>query len=200
MDLPEEYTIYILNCRCNKYYVGRTKNLISRVEKHLKGEACEFTKIYPILVDNPIYRIIENASAFDEDKYVKIMMTMYGINYVRGGSYLSLTLSFEEKMFLEREIKTATDKCFGCGSVGHYIKKCPNKVPPETNLVTELKKIMTKTDNLKEKATESCERCGRDDHKEKECTATSHLITKEKLLMKCDYCGGYGHSRWNCPQ
>ena len=113
----------------NKYYVGKTTNLVNRIDQHLKGTACEFTRIYPVLQNNPVYQVIENCSGFDEDKYVKIMMLKYGINNVRGGSYISINLKPEEIFFLERELRMATDVCLECGQAGHFVNNCPNKIP-----------------------------------------------------------------------
>lgn len=205
MDLTEKYTLYILNCRCNKYYVGRTKNLVPRLEKHIKGEACSFTTVYPVLVDNPIYQIIEGISGFDEDKYVKIMMSKYGIDNVRGGSYSSLTLSPEERRFIERELQTAEDKCFNCSLSGHYAKNCPKiekSSPVSANFTFNREELedrfllkSERSDFLKKEALkQSLEK------REKSIISVPVLSTETKVFEKrtCERCGRTSHEVKDC--
>lgn len=54
-------TTYILRCFDNRYYIGSTKDIDSRLEDHLKGK-CKFTKPrLPVLL---IYR--ENFPTYSE--------------------------------------------------------------------------------------------------------------------------------------
>lgn len=63
---------------------------------------------------------IENASHFDEDKYVKEYMDLYGIDNVCGGTYSSINLTNSQKNLLVQEIRGANDCCFRCGRKGHF--------------------------------------------------------------------------------
>ena len=62
--------------------------------------------------------------SYDEDKYVKKYMNLYGIDNVRGGSYSNNTLTKYEKIFIKKELDTANDKCYMCGSSNHFAKNC----------------------------------------------------------------------------
>lgn len=137
-------TIYVLECENDKYYVGAHKGkdgeeLGEIMELHKLGKGSTWTYLY-----RPLYIIdlIENADAFDLDKTVKKYMAMYGIDNVRGGSYFYNTLPKNEYIFLQKEIDTATERCYNCGEQGHYRNSCP-----ETVRELEEKKEFEKVEN-----------------------------------------------------
>ncbi len=112
--------IYLLELDNGKYYVGRTNNLTNRIEQHKNGIGSEWTKKYKFscLLDT-----IETTDPYDEDKYVKKYMHLYGIDNVRGGSY-SMEILYENTIkFIQTEIKGAEDQCFKCGGA-HYANNC----------------------------------------------------------------------------
>ena len=114
-------TIYVLKLHGDKYYVGRTCNYYKRVNDHFHGYGSEWTRLHrPICV----VRKQETDSAFEEDKVVKEMMAQYGVENVRGGSYVRVHLSQQEKKLLKREIDMANDMCLSCGSDKHFINEC----------------------------------------------------------------------------
>jgi hypothetical protein len=116
-------SIYILKCQKNKYYVGKTNN-IERVKNHFENNGAVFTKKYkPLSID----KIIENQNDFDEDKFVKEYMSIYGIDNVRGGSYSQLNLDIFQIESLRKEINSSLNLCNNCGESGHFINECPNK-------------------------------------------------------------------------
>ena len=114
-------TIYVLKLQAGKYYVGRTCNYDKRVNDHFQGSGSEWTRLY-----SPVSVILkkETHSAFEEDKVVKEMMSQYGIDKVRGGSYVRVNLSQQEKKLLKREIDMAQDMCLSCGSNKHFVNEC----------------------------------------------------------------------------
>lgn len=117
-------TIYCLTLRDGYLYVGKTYDLDRRLREHSEGKGSQWTQMHPVV---GLYKKWENADDFDEDKYTKVMMKQYGIDKVRGGSYVQCELSNEQKSSLQRELFGATDACFKCGSLGHWAKNCPTR-------------------------------------------------------------------------
>ena len=89
--------IYILELVGSRYYIGRAKDVLCQYQKHKNGELCEWTRMYP-----PV-RIDSIHKESDIDPYVIKYMSLYGIQYVRGGSY-DTVLSFSQLIYLKREI------------------------------------------------------------------------------------------------
>ena len=115
-------TIYILQLNNDKYYVGKTNKLLNdRYQEHLDGIGSFWTKKYKPL---SIIKQIENSSPFDEDRYVKEYMSIYGIENVRGGSYNQEELNSETIKFLRNELRTSNNECYKCGSTSHFVNEC----------------------------------------------------------------------------
>jgi predicted GIY-YIG superfamily endonuclease len=113
--------IYILRLQGGHYYIGKSNNPMKRYEEHLRGNGSSWTRLYkPIACE----RVITNASAFDEDKYTKEYMAKYGIEKVRGGTYVETELSDKQVDSLQTEIWAAQDKCTRCGRSGHFVNAC----------------------------------------------------------------------------
>ncbi|SNW62423.1 GIY-YIG nuclease with Zinc finger domain [Orpheovirus IHUMI-LCC2] len=165
-------SLYILELEYGRIYVGKTRRLYDRILEHFTYNGSIWTKLYrPI----KILEIIEDPDDFDEDKYTKIYMRKYGIDKVRGGSYVTQTLPYYQIQSLEKELYTSSDKCFQCGKQGHYIKDCPQKIEKSEGWVSSafswLSSIFIQRGKL-------CERCGRNSHASVNCYAKKHLNGK----------------------
>lgn len=91
--------IYVIRCAENKFYVGRTIDIVSRWNAHASGLGALWTKQY-----RPLQGIIE---LIPDTPYQEIVTTLqymqkYGIHNVRGGPWCALVLT-------ETEIKTIED-------------------------------------------------------------------------------------------
>jgi hypothetical protein len=117
----ESIDIYVLKLSNDNYYIGKSKHIENRLSDHFVKKSSAWTALYePISIE----KIIINANPFDEDRYVKEYMCKYGIDKVRGGSYISVELDKIQIYNLQREIWNATNCCFNCGKTDHYIKNC----------------------------------------------------------------------------
>jgi len=113
--------IYILRLEGGKYYVGKSEDVKNRYQQHMNGSGSSWTRKYrPISLE----KTIENASPFDEYKITKEYMSKYGIDNVRGGSYVEIELSEFQNAALKIEIWAAKDLCTQCGRAGHFVKDC----------------------------------------------------------------------------
>lgn len=117
-------SIYILKLKGSKYYVGKTSNIEKRVRQHARGAGSSWTRKYPF---EKLLRVFHNCDSFDEDKYTLKLMSIFGLENVRGGSYVSVVLPDEEISSITRRIRMATDKCLKCGSSDHFAYRCTRR-------------------------------------------------------------------------
>ena len=102
-------TIYTLELEDNKYYVGKTNNIVQRWKDHIAGKASYWTSQYKPISIIKVIEDCEDDKVFNEDKYVKEYMLLYGIDNVRGGSYNQYKLNYSIISDLENELKTSND-------------------------------------------------------------------------------------------
>lgn len=116
------FNLYVLRLAHNRYYVGKTTNTVKiRYEQHKKGFGSQWTKLYKPV---EIIEQFESTNKFIEDMYTKKYMDLFGIDYVRGGSYSSVELEDWQIKSLTHELRTSNDLCFKCGKHGHYASTC----------------------------------------------------------------------------
>ena len=118
-------SIYVLKLEKGKYYIGKTTNPKFRLFDHFAATGSAWTTKYKPI---EILKLIPNCDAYDEDKYTKQYMDNYGIDNVRGGSFVSVKLKAEEINVLEKMNKGTNDLCFKCGKPGHFAINCTNKL------------------------------------------------------------------------
>jgi cellular nucleic acid-binding protein len=114
--------LYVLECTNDKYYVGKTKDVIRRFDEHKSGKGSAWTSKYrPVKILE--CRTITNDH--DENNVTKDYMKKYGIENVRGGSYTQIMLPPDVISVLHREFGGTMNLCYKCNMAGHFGTKCP---------------------------------------------------------------------------
>ncbi len=181
--------IYVLQLEKDKYYIGKTNNPQFRLESHFNSNGSEWTKIYKPL------RVLElrpNCDDYDEDKITRQYMDKYGINNVRGGSFVSIKLHKSEIDILKQMSNGTNNKCFICEKEGHFAKDCDDsdekksdknneKCNCPTSYFSPHRKIKCFLNNVilcdenEKNDTNCCFRCGREGHYVSSCYASKDI-------------------------
>ncbi len=197
--------IYILRLAGNRFYVGRSQAVERRYQEHVDGDACAWTRLYP---PEALERTIENMSAFDEDRITKELMAIHGIDSVRGGSYVQVELSSDQRRSLQTEIWMAQGRCTGCGRTGHFVSVCQERIdvngnPTEAQVLeayicecgeefeseSEVQRHVRSCRGGRNRGSLACSRCGRDSHLVRDCFATTHVRGHRLYVWLCEECG-----------
>jgi predicted GIY-YIG superfamily endonuclease len=181
--------IYILKLTSGKYYVGKSDNPMARYQQHLNGNGSAWTKKYkPVSIE----KIFPNASDFDEDKYTKEYMSKYGIENVRGGTYVEINLDDFQVESLERELWGAKNKCTQCGREGHFVKDCYARTTVNGNQLVNI------SDDDSEEEIWECEYCEKEFSDEEDCEEHERYCRSKSKTIKCFKCGREGHYASSC--
>jgi hypothetical protein len=189
--------IYTLQLEQGKYYVGKTNNPEIRLESHFISNGSEWTKKYkPVKV----LEVIPNCNDYDEDKYTRIYMDKYGIENVRGGSFVSVKLEKSTIDILKQMSNGTNNKCFVCGKAGHFAKHCQQCECFKTYSDEEYYEVW------------DCEYCGKEfleeekcEYHEKYCNSKNkkHFVYESESESDsddncCFRCGREGHYASSC--
>lgn len=107
------------------FYVGKTRRCKEeRFLEHLSGTGSAWTALNkPIEIIKWIKVSNENGDVVDsatEDSETIQMMSIHGIENVRGGAFVAVTLPQHQLKTLGDMINSNNDSCFVCGSDAHF--------------------------------------------------------------------------------
>lgn len=81
--------IYVLKLIDDRYYVGRTGNILRRVNQHFKGYGAKYTKTYKPL---KVIEVTDELTKEDERKVTFKYVEKYGWDKVRGSYWCSVNM------------------------------------------------------------------------------------------------------------
>lgn len=184
--------IYVIKLEQNKYYIGKTDNPNFRLQNHFDSKGSKWTTIYKPL---KIIELKQNCDIYDEDKITIQYMNKYGINNVRGGSFVSVKLKNTTMNILKKMIDGANNNCFVCGKNGHFAKDCQEN---NNYLETDSEEDYLETDSEEEYEIWSCSYCGKEFDSYNGAKFHENVHCKNNKLLKCYRCGRKGHYSSEC--
>ena len=193
--------IYTIKLKQGKYYIGKTTNPKFRLNTHFNYNGSAWTKQYKPI---EIIELISNCDDYDEDKITLKYMEKYGIDNVRGGSFVQITLNAELKNTIKRMITSTNNKCFICKKPGHFANSCKHKQNKTQQFSSNFEEeyyseseeefdsdeydseseeefdfdgtfSYKKKNNYYKKSLVNCYRCGRKGHYASSCFAVKHV-------------------------
>jgi hypothetical protein len=130
--------IYTLKLIQGKYYVGKTTNPSFRLDNHFNSNGSAWTMKYKPI---ELLELIPNCDDYDEDKYTRKYMDKYGIDNVRGGSFVKIELD-PNTIDVLKQLNYGTKS----GKL-HYLEDCPIIIQKEAvndEIVDEIEKLRQK--------------------------------------------------------
>ncbi len=111
-------------------------------------------------------------------------MDKYGIDNVRGGSFVSVVLPPNTIDHLKLMSNGTNDKCFKCGGIGHFAKNCREAILSCIGCRKEFASVAVFETHWNTQCNNkvTCYRCGRPGHVINKCYAATHANGK-KLFM-----------------
>jgi predicted GIY-YIG superfamily endonuclease len=186
--------IYVLKLERGKWYVGKAANVEARYQQHLNGQGSSWTKKYAPV---ELAETLRNVSPFEEDKKTKELMAKYGIQNVRGGTYVTDELTPDQILGVKQEIWGAKDCCTRCGRSSHFVKKCVAQTDVDGDSIYD-------EDEDEDDEVWECSKCGEEfdtevqaERHEARCRTVS-ATPRTRYGQKCYRCGRSGHYANTC--
>ena len=161
--------VYVLKCKEAKYYVGKSKDPMLRIDQHVSRSGSAWTKKFPPV---QVERLLRMENKQDENNLTLELMEKYGIDNVRGGMYSAVEMPAAQKQNIQLSLDHNNDRCLICGLSGHFANSCPSKSKKRRSLPSApVRRVRAKVVAPPKR----CERCGRTSHSARSCYAKTRV-------------------------
>lgn len=113
-------SIYVLKLIQNKFYVGRSENVVQRFQQHQDCLGSAWTRKYPVVGLAETLPVTDFGELSTTLRYMK----MYGIENVRGDVYSNINLTSRQIDDINLHIRHENGLCLKCGSDEHFMADC----------------------------------------------------------------------------
>lgn len=128
--------VYVLELVGGRYYVGTSDTPERRVTDHIDARGAAWTTRYPPMLVASVYPCPPDVlPGIAEDMRVLSLMEEHGIEAVRGGSFCSLFLGYDVKVFIRRMLWHARGACLRCGRTTHWCADCYERYDVDDNAI-----------------------------------------------------------------
>ena len=117
--------VYVLKLTNGKYYVGQSRNIRSRIERHRAGMGSAVASD-PLAVQIPCITPRphpEDLEAWERTETLELMH-QHGIDRVRGWIYNTYNLTPQLKAHANQQICSRKNLCHKCANPGHFSSQC----------------------------------------------------------------------------
>lgn len=119
--VPKRRGVYVLQYKDGSFYVGKSRDIASRVARHAKCSTCKGTPVEIEPVTEPIYHDWES---WERNETLELMR-LHGIQKVRGWKYTMQCMHQSDIDDALSQIREKYDLCRKCGQANHFAMHCP---------------------------------------------------------------------------
>ena len=167
------HTLYVLELKGRKYYVGTTgQRLRQRVDQHKRGAGSAWTRKHSVVKVLSSHEVSEASAGFQEDAEVQRMMAEHGIAAVRGGTYSRVVLPPKQVKELRSKIWHNQSRCTRCGHNSHFRDKCFARTTVDGERLSDDEEDASSSEGDDEPF---CTRCGHTGHTSRTCYARTGI-------------------------
>jgi hypothetical protein len=94
--------VFVLALKNGHYYIGHTSDMKKTFSDCLSGQGPEWTRLWPVI---EVCKLRFNCQAAEEEKFLLLYMTKYGIENVRSSVYCDVELTPDQRHTLLNELE-----------------------------------------------------------------------------------------------